>query len=58
MPDVARKHQRIKKRKGYNTAKVASARDMLKAVYHVLKEQRKFVVHESDLIRTQTAPAF
>jgi transposase len=37
MPNIAKKHERIKQRKGYNTAKVASARDMLKVVYHVLK---------------------
>jgi len=42
MPNIAKKHERIKQRKGYNTAKVASARDMLKVVYHVLKERRPF----------------
>lgn len=32
----------IQKRKGHNTAKVALARDMLKVIYHVLKEKRDF----------------
>lgn len=36
------KFQRIKQRKGHNTAKVALARDMLKIIYHVLKERRPF----------------
>jgi len=39
MPNIAKKHEQIRKHKGYNTAKVATARDMLKAVYHVLKEK-------------------
>jgi len=34
--------ERIKKRKGHNTAKVAMARDMLKIIYHVLKERRPY----------------
>ena len=57
MPNMAKKHERIKKRKGYNTAKVASARDMLKAVYHVLKEKRPFFINNSSLIRTHAASA-
>lgn len=36
------KFQKIEQRKGYNTAKVALARDFLKVVYHVLKEQRPY----------------
>jgi transposase len=36
------KFNKIEKRKGYNTAKVALARDMLKIIYHVLKEKRKY----------------
>ncbi len=42
MPNVARKLERVKQRKGYNTAKVACAREMLKIIYHVLKEKRPF----------------
>jgi len=58
MPNIAKKHELIKKRKGYNTAKVATARDMLKAVYHVLKEQRPFFKEYKDKsIRTHAAPA-
>ena len=57
MPHIAKKHEQIKKRKGYNTAKVATARDMLKAVYHVLKEQRPFFISKSNLIRTHAASA-
>jgi len=58
MPNIAKKHEEIKKRKGYHTAKVASARDMLKAVYHVLKEKRPFfTVNKADLIRTRAVPA-
>ena len=37
-----RQFERIKQRKGHNTAKVALARDMLKIIYHVLKERRPF----------------
>jgi len=58
MPKIAAKHDRIKQRKGYNTAKVASARDMLKVVYHVLKEQRPFFTEKTDKIyRTHAIPA-
>lgn len=37
-----KKFQRIEKKKGYNTAKVALARDMLRIIYHVLKERRPY----------------
>lgn len=57
MPNIAKKHERIKNRKGYNTAKVSTARDMLKAVYHVLKEKRPFYVNKNNFIRTHAAPA-
>ncbi|MFH1768673.1 MAG: IS110 family transposase [Candidatus Omnitrophota bacterium] len=53
MPRVAKKHERIKKRKGFNTAKVATARDMLKAVYCVLKEKRPFVI-DRDILSGHT----
>ena len=36
------KYEILKRRKGHNTAKVALAREMLKIIYHVLKEQRQF----------------
>ncbi len=57
VPAAAEKFERIKKRKGFNTAKVAIARDMLKAIYHVLKEKRTFFTGKEKLIRTQAAPA-
>jgi len=50
MPNISRKHDRIKQRKGYNTAKVASARDMLKIIYHVLQEQRPFYREDTDKV--------
>jgi transposase len=37
-----KKFERIRQRKGHNTAKVALARDMLRIIYHVLKEKRPY----------------
>jgi transposase len=42
LPKSKQKFERIERRKGYNTAKVALARDMLKIIYHVLRERRAF----------------
>ncbi|MCX6358137.1 MAG: IS110 family transposase, partial [Candidatus Aureabacteria bacterium] len=42
IPRLEHKYAAIKKRKGSNTAKVAVARDVLKIIYHVLKEKRPF----------------
>jgi hypothetical protein len=42
MPESRKKYNLIAKRKGYNTAKIALARDILKVVYNVLKEKREF----------------
>jgi len=42
LPDKKEKYESIKKRKNTNTARVSLARDMLKMVYFVLKEQRPF----------------
>lgn len=42
IPRIEEKYIELKQRKGHNTAKVASAREMLKIIYHVLKEQRPF----------------
>lgn len=36
------KYERTKKKKGHNTAKVVLARDMLKVIYHILKEKRPY----------------
>jgi transposase len=45
LPDKQAKYDAIAARKGTNTAKIVLARDLLKIVYHVLKEQRPFVEH-------------
>lgn len=42
IPRLQQKYMAIKKRKGSNTAKVAVARDILKIIYHILKEKRPF----------------
>ena len=42
------KFKRIERTKGYNTAKVVLARDMLKIIYHVLKEKRAYYRSEVD----------
>lgn len=42
IPEKGEKFERIKKLKNHNTAKVVLARDFLKIIYHVLKEQRPF----------------
>lgn len=42
IPKIEEKYIELKQRKGHNTAKVASSREMLKVIYHVLKEQRPF----------------
>jgi len=39
---VRKKYLALKKRKGSNTAKVAAARELLKIIYHVLKERRPY----------------
>lgn len=48
IPDKRKKYDLITKRKGSNTAKVAVARDLLKVIYCVLKEKRKYY---SNIIR-------
>jgi transposase len=42
LPDKQIKFDDIAKRKHFNTAKVALARDLLKVIYSVLKEKRRF----------------
>lgn len=49
IPRLERKYMAIKKRKGCNTAKVAVARDMLKIIYHILKEKRPFYAEDDRL---------
>lgn len=51
MPRLRRKYDSVKKRKGSNTAKVAAARELLKIVYHVLKEKRPYRPEEARRIR-------
>lgn len=41
-PERQARYEEIKSRKGSNTAKVVMARQMLKIIYHVLKEQRPY----------------
>lgn len=41
-PERQARYEEIKGRKGSNTAKVVLARQMLKVIYHVLKEQRPY----------------
>jgi transposase len=42
LPDKNRKFEKLKKLKNHNVAKVILARDLLKIIYHVLKDQRAF----------------
>lgn len=51
------KFEIIKKRKGPNTAKVILARDFLKVVYHVLKEQRPYFQSGETKIQSMAATA-
>lgn len=46
-PKGQARYEEIKNRKGSNTAKVVMARQMLKIVYHVLKEQRPYYYNKS-----------
>lgn len=45
IPEKTQRFREIQKRKGFQTAKVALARDMLKVIYHVLKEGREFMMN-------------
>jgi len=56
MPDKTDKYNAIAKRKSANTAKVAIARDMLKVIYHILKDKRQFYKNE-EKIRSVAEPA-
>ena len=60
LPKKASRHATLTQKKGFNTAKVALARDMLKMVYHVLKEKRPFYYNDKrgHEIRSVAAPAF
>jgi transposase len=47
-PDKQAKYDAIAARKGTNTAKIVLARDLLKVVYHILKEPRPFIAYKQD----------
>ncbi len=47
-PERLARYEEIKNRKGSNTAKVVMARQMLKIIYHVLKEQRPYYRNKSE----------
>jgi hypothetical protein len=52
------KYGKLKQRKGHNTAKVVLVREMLKIIYHVLKERRPFYSDKEEYqIQSVAAPA-
>jgi transposase len=53
-PEKSQRYESIVARKGVNTAKVALAREMLKIIYHVLKEKRPFY---HNTVRSEVSPA-
>ena len=57
LSEKKKKYERIAKRKSRNTAKVCLARDLLKIIYHVLKEKRPFYLHKEEQIRSVAASA-
>jgi len=42
LPEKQQRYEAIARRKGHNSAKVALARDLLKMIYHILRERRLF----------------
>jgi Transposase and inactivated derivatives len=54
LPEKSLRYESIASRKGVNTAKVALAREMLKIIYHVLKEKRPFY---QNAVRSEVSPA-
>lgn len=59
LKEKSEKHGLIAKKKGYNAAKISICRDMLKIIYHVLKEKRPFYIYKPKYYtgRSQVAPA-
>lgn len=57
LPKNTDKYEVIKRKKGSNTAKVVLARDMLKIIYHILKEKRPFYTDKPCNIRSEAASA-
>lgn len=54
LPEKSARYESIASRKGVNTAKVALAREMLKVIYHILKEKRPFYHY---VVRSGVSPA-
>lgn len=46
LPNESAKYDALVKKKGANTAKVVIARDMLRIIYHILKEKRPFFLNK------------
>jgi transposase len=58
IPEMKERYEKLKQQKGHNTAKVVLARDMLKIIYHVLKERRPFYIYKEEYqIQSVAAPA-
>ncbi len=57
LPEKNEKYRRIKRQKNHNTAKVVLARDMLKIIYHVLKEKRPFYYKKELKVQSVAASA-
>ena len=62
LPEKQKKYAALVERKGANTAKIVMARDLLKIIYHILKEKRSFYERKFDSyncmkIRSAAAPA-
>lgn len=57
MPEYAKKHARMVRQKGKNTAKVNFARYILKIIYHVLKEKRLFYIKRLNVHKIQSVAA-
>jgi len=55
IPKNTEKYSAIKRKKGANTAKVVLARDMLKIIYHILKEKRPFYINKTFTVRPEAA---
>jgi hypothetical protein len=51
-----KQYEALKQRKGSNSAKVIFARQMLKVIYHILKEKRVYISDEQ-LIQSVAATA-
>jgi len=57
IPQKRLRYEEVKQRKGHNTAKVVLARDMLKIIYHILKEKRPFYYDKEKQIQSVATSA-